>query len=292
MSLIAKTRLPMRIVALPLTSTLRPRSPHGNPSPLVYYQFQTPPRPENQRQGWVDWATAKAADAWAELGKAPEGNWKFKAFQYGERLVDRIDFEELALKGVDPSLGPRISHPKGPSEDEKKSTIIPLVHPKFVGTPPLAHLETLLAKRTPRHRKGFWTWMLLAPLTAPFMLIPIIPNFPFFFCVWRSWSHFRAYKASEYLQSLLQYGAIVAQTNGNLDEIYLRHAPTPSTTVSPSEALHRETDPGPERDEKMLLTRDAVPPILSLFGLPSSAASDIYRAIAQADVRLKERHSQ
>ncbi len=36
---------------------------------------------------------------------------QLKLFQYGERLIDRIDFEELALKSVDPSLGPTISHP-------------------------------------------------------------------------------------------------------------------------------------------------------------------------------------
>jgi hypothetical protein len=27
----------------------------------------------------------------------------------GERLVDRMEFEELALKSIDPSLGPSIS---------------------------------------------------------------------------------------------------------------------------------------------------------------------------------------
>lgn len=27
---------------------------------------------------------------------------------YGGTLVDRIDFEELSLQGIDPSLGPRI----------------------------------------------------------------------------------------------------------------------------------------------------------------------------------------
>ena len=32
-------------------------------------------------------------------------------YEYGERLVDRIDFEELALKGIDPSIGPTITHP-------------------------------------------------------------------------------------------------------------------------------------------------------------------------------------
>jgi hypothetical protein len=51
---------------------------------------------------------------------------QFKLFTYGERLADRIDFEELALKGVDPSLGPKISHRSSPSEpeDEKKTVLV------------------------------------------------------------------------------------------------------------------------------------------------------------------------
>lgn len=47
-------------------------------------------------------------------------------FTYGEGLVDRIDFEELTLKGVDPSLGPKISRPRSPSEpeDQKKTVLV------------------------------------------------------------------------------------------------------------------------------------------------------------------------
>jgi len=33
------------------------------------------------------------------------------------------------------------------------------------------HLRTLLTSREPRHRRGFWMWMAIAPLTAPFMLV-------------------------------------------------------------------------------------------------------------------------
>jgi hypothetical protein len=34
---------------------------------------------------------------------------QLKTFQYGERLYDRLDFEELALSGLDPTLGPKVS---------------------------------------------------------------------------------------------------------------------------------------------------------------------------------------
>lgn len=43
-------------------------------------------------------------------------------YQLGERFLDRIDFEELALKGIDPSFGPSIRHPDfgGHSQDDIK----------------------------------------------------------------------------------------------------------------------------------------------------------------------------
>lgn len=143
----------------------------------------------------------------------------------------------------------------------------------------------------------------------------MIPNFPFFFCVWRSWSHYRgsllsfswrswrsyitifflvflfffsAYKASDYLRSLLQRGAIVPHLDANLDNIYARHAS--------SDAIHDETKSISEgekggsrtKGKKVLLGRDAIPHILELYGLPESAASDIYRAVEQASARLRK----
>lgn len=39
-------------------------------------------------------------------------------------MVDRLEFEELALKGVDPSMGPKISHPRSPSEEQKKAAFV------------------------------------------------------------------------------------------------------------------------------------------------------------------------
>jgi hypothetical protein len=39
-----------------------------------------------------------------------DGYEKLRIYRRGEHLVDRIDFEELALKGIDPSLGPSLAH--------------------------------------------------------------------------------------------------------------------------------------------------------------------------------------
>jgi Mitochondrial K+-H+ exchange-related len=65
----------MRIIALPLTTSVRGPRHTEEPSPLVYYHFQMR-KTENRRRGWVDWATSKAASVWAQFGQSPESSWK------------------------------------------------------------------------------------------------------------------------------------------------------------------------------------------------------------------------
>ncbi|KAI8978877.1 mitochondrial K+-H+ exchange-related-domain-containing protein [Trametes punicea] len=292
----------MRIIALPLTPPCKPVN-DTVAEHLTYYHFITPP--ENLKTtSWSKWVVAKASDLWAGLGRAPEGSWKRKAFLYGERLVDRLDFEELALKSLDPSLGPRLSNIVS-SKDKKTTLQIPLIYPPSACTSPLPHLQSLVEKRTPRHKKGFWVWLAVSPLTAPFALIPIIPNFPFFFCVWRSWSHYRAYKASQYLEGFLNQGLIVPETSTELDVIYAKYAPpplpapSPETEKPPPPSAHSSPpENGAAQDEKaaasaqgprLLLTKEAVPELRKMLGLPddSTFAADVYRALEQARLRLE-----
>ncbi|KAI0701553.1 mitochondrial K+-H+ exchange-related-domain-containing protein [Cerioporus squamosus] len=283
----------LRIIALPLT-------PHCNVNGkavehLTYYHFVTPQ--ENKKSSsWAKWAVAKASDAWAGLGKAEEGTWKRKTFLYGERLVDRLDFEELALKSLDPSLAPKLSDlVPGTQESKPRSTpVIPMVYPSSVCSAPIPHLHSLLEKRTPRHKKGFWMWLLVSPLTAPFMIVPVIPNLPFFFCVWRSWSHYQAYKASQYLDAFLQQGAIVPEASPQLDVIYAKYAPAPpreskDAAESASEKSSPESEDASASSPSLLLTKEAVPELQKTLELPedSTFAADMYRALEQARIRLE-----
>lgn len=290
----------LRIIALPLTrKPLSFKNALQDTHPLIYYHFQTPPVQEAARKGAIAWMTRTVTNAWSNFGKAPEGSWKLKTFRYGERIMDRIEFEELALKGLDPSLGPKLTAPGSASqavEEEKDSIKIPLVYPpSYTGTP-LLHLQSLVAKRLPRHRRGAWTWLLVSPLTAPVAIIPIIPNLPFFFCIWRAWHHYRALKASQYLEALLERGAIVPEASKELDAIYAAYAPQdPSSAYSPggstpSDPVREAGASGEEGvEEALLLSRDAVPPILRAFEMAPTAATDIYRALAQADMRTRKR---
>ncbi|KDQ62671.1 hypothetical protein JAAARDRAFT_467692 [Jaapia argillacea MUCL 33604] len=293
----------LRIVALPLTS----RPPPKHVDPLVYYAFRTPPPPrDDANPGIAKKVTNKVSSLWAGFGKAPEGSWKFKTFRYGEQLMDKIEFEELALKGLDPSLGPRLSNLKklkDTPENEKDHTKISLLYPPSLFKNPLLQLQSMVGRRVPRHRKGFWFWLLISPLTAPIAIIPIVPNLPFFFCVWRSWHHYKAYKASAYLESLLERGTIVPEPSKQLDDIYSTHrprdplSPSSSDTLDSSSIHHADSSAAEnksgqeDKDEstvgRLLITRDAVPPIVDAFNLPPSASADMYRALAQASFRLQ-----
>ncbi len=62
--------------------------------------------------------------------------------------------------------------------------------------------------------------LILAPVTAPFALIPIIPNIPFFYVAFRAWSHWRALEGSKHLQKLLADDSFHPQVYKPLDEIY------------------------------------------------------------------------
>ncbi|EPS98482.1 hypothetical protein FOMPIDRAFT_1165413 [Fomitopsis schrenkii] len=278
----------VRIIALPLTTRLRVKGPAEC---LTYYHIETPlPAEGTSSSAWASRIQDKAADLWANLGRAPEGNWRRKAFVYGERLIDRVDFDELALKSFDTSLGPSLTEWKtrfGTAD----IPVIPLIYPSSSPLSPISHLHALLESRIPLHKRGAIIWAVATPLTAPLKLIPIIPNFPFFFCVWRAWSHYRAFKASNYLKSFLERGAILPRPSPELDAIYAEHAPSSTTrpVSAPSTSENSE-----QHDPHLLLTRAAVPAIAQFLGVPpaSTFAADMYRALEQAKLRIEEERTQ
>lgn len=50
---------------------------------------------------------------------------------------------------------------------------IPLIYPRSLSSDSesLLHLKRLVEYRMPQHRRGFYLWMIIAPLTAPFMIV-------------------------------------------------------------------------------------------------------------------------
>ncbi|KAK2465405.1 hypothetical protein APHAL10511_002759 [Amanita phalloides] len=312
-------RKPMyRIISIPLT---RPLPPAKSTRILTYYQFQLKQSPvvdsgvngkgkENlilsrwlPEGGVVNWASTKAVDIWAGFGKQPKG-WKRSIYDMGEKIADQLDFEELALRSIDSSKGPKIPNAEAsvplsspPSSSSSSLTTgkessevlkIPLFYPPSICTrsETLGDLRALVSHRIPKHRKGFYFWVLVAPLTTPLVLIPVIPNIPFFFCVWRSWSHYRAYKASQYLETLLEHDMIVPEESQLLNMVYDQYG----SRSKKSESENSKDEDGKLKStiadrDALLLTPGAVPNIARVCSLQTSAETDLHRAMEQARQR-------
>jgi hypothetical protein len=87
----------------------------------------------------------------------------------------------------------------------------------------------------------------------------------------------------------LQRGTIIPHSDANLDSIYAKHAPSNTLQQATRSGFGAGKDEeGTREEKKVLLKHDAVPQILGLYGLPESAASNMYRAIEQASSRLKK----
>jgi len=263
---------------------------------LYYYLFQTYPseselkRPPNPFRQVVD----KSVGAWNKMGLASEGNWKRKLYVYGERLMDQIDFEETSLKILHPPSKASRSRGRESKESEGTSNPLPPADPISLVYPsnfpdPLANFRETIVQRTPLHRSGFWRWMIIAPFTAPFALVPIIPNLPFFFCAWRSWSHHRAWKSADYLQDLLESGAIRSEPNDIFSEFYPGGSADLVRVVNKkqSEGTNHESEEA-EEAQGMLLSLKRGSELVKSLGLQDRVLSEITKALEQAAARLEK----
>ena len=75
----------------------------------------------------------------------------------GEKLVDRLDFEELALKSIDPSMGPTIITPSLPpsssssslTKDSEEPIKVKVVYPSVLVIMADQNIDPLCMLRSP-----------------------------------------------------------------------------------------------------------------------------------------------
>lgn len=190
---------------------------------------------EGPRLTLADKVVQRAAKTWLSFEQAP-GGWKRKLATWGNKVVDNIDYREHCLKSVPskaawlrqrPALpqanGEKVAAAAGTAAGAGQSVLEKLVvsHPTSVdGAWVAAQMRTLAAEGRPRHRSKMITSVVLAPFTAPFMLIPVLPNIPFFYLAYRAWSHYRAMQGAGHLAELLQSAKLECVPTKQLDGVY------------------------------------------------------------------------
>jgi len=100
-----------------------------------------------------------------------------------------------------------------------------------------------------------------------------------------------AYKASQYLKSLLEHDVIVPEESQLLDIVYNQYAPhSPfeldvEKSKDDNSSFKLNSDRG-EPQHDLLLSPEAVSNIARIFSFEPGAEADLYRAIEQARLRV------
>ncbi|XP_076942521.1 uncharacterized protein LOC143612418 [Bidens hawaiensis] len=140
----------------------------------------------------IDFAANKAL-----LEKAPPGSFKNKIHSLGLKLLSRVKPSEIFLKSIPKQLtGVEVVFPSS-------------LNPRLVRR----RLRHIALKGTIVHKNYFYGSVTLLPVTSAFAVLPL-PNVPFFWILFRTYSHWKALKGSEKLLELVSDSS----TNQNSSE--------------------------------------------------------------------------
>ncbi|KAF7083624.1 hypothetical protein CFC21_087392 [Triticum aestivum] len=141
--------------------------------------------PENA-EAVADFVADKMNRAWIGFGSAPEGSVKRRIHSFGLKLLSRVRPSETLLKSL-----------------TKDVSMLEIVHPASIN-PRLVRrrLRHIAVRGAAIHKKYLYGSICMLPVTSVFMVLPL-PNIPFFWTLFRAYSHWRALQGSERLHLLV-----------------------------------------------------------------------------------------
>ncbi|XP_077236520.1 K+-H+ exchange-like protein isoform X1 [Tasmannia lanceolata] len=181
----------------------------------------------------ADFVSNKMNRAWINLEKAPVGTVKNKIYGLGLRLLTRVTPSEVFLKSISKEITKvEISYPTS-------------LNPRLVRR----RLRHIALRGSVIHRKYFFGSLSLLPFTTALSVLPL-PNIPFFWILFRVYSHWLALKGSERLLLLVSDGSksmdlpvAAGQGKGTIFYDHSKHAvhssPSLLWVLQPSEVLER-----------------------------------------------------
>ncbi|ROT38671.1 hypothetical protein SODALDRAFT_277296 [Sodiomyces alkalinus F11] len=228
----------------------------------------------------ADKATNRAAKLWAGW-ESHEKGWQKTVVNYGNYLLRRIPYQEWGLKSI-PPLSARRKY------QELQGDKVEVVFPGSIMPPDSVDsvLAKLATERTALHKNRLVWCFVGMPITIPFILVPVIPNFPFFYLAYRAWSHWRAIAGGAHIEFLRKNKLINLAPSSLLDSIY---SPLTSTldkqqkeTLSAAQSSEEEASGSPDVGEKVLLSHNDGTRIAETLDLPELKI-EMERAIWQVN---------
>lgn len=245
----------------------------------------------------IDKVTIKANETWSAWEKDQKAiwDWKKKVTFYGNHAMKRIPYEEWGLKTL-PSLTAQRKQAIIDGK-EKYEVMFPGRYLRQEKLPSI--LEKLAKERQLMHRSKLIWSIVIMPFTAPFMLIPVIPNLPFFYVLYRAYSHWTALNGSKFLEFMLKHNLPKPTSSWALDEVYTaglmyptrqlsRAAPTPTEEDADKVAGVVAQQTNNDTEDVMVLQRWNGKLIAEQFQLPDMEV-EIERAVEQVENSIKSK---
>jgi hypothetical protein len=262
---------------------------------LIYCEKLHEKAPKDR--SYYDKLTIKANETWAAWEKDEKAiwNWKKQVTYYGNQALKRIPYEEWGLKTI-----PALTAKRKQNILDGKAKYEVLFPGKYLPQERVPGiLEKLAKERQNMHRSKLMWSVIIMPFTAPFMLVPVIPNLPFFYVLYRAWSHWKAWGGSKHLEFLLKHKLPTPSPTWALDEVYTaglmyptralsRVAPRPTQQQAQEVAnvVHQQTNN--ETEDVMVLQRWNGKLIAEQFDLPDMEV-EIERAVEQVENSIKSK---
>ncbi|KAF2668327.1 hypothetical protein BT63DRAFT_425648 [Microthyrium microscopicum] len=241
---------------------------------------QTPPDTSASAKisNLVDRATNKAATTWTTWEKA-DGGWRKTLTTYGNAALRRIPYQEWGLKSIPPHSQKREEELLVKYGQNPVPVFFP---PTFLARAEVPEiLRKLATERQDLHRTRMIQCGIGAPLTLPFALLPVIPNIPGFYLLFRAWSHYRALFGSRHLEFLVKNNLFTAKASPKLDDIYTKEFPDADGSAINAELDAKKRLESGEADV-LLLNINSGRTIATAYGVEEMAV-EIERAVEQVE---------
>ncbi|KAK0629648.1 mitochondrial K+-H+ exchange-related-domain-containing protein [Bombardia bombarda] len=249
-----------------------------------------------EKQTLVDRVQDKAARTWADWEKKDKG-WQKTVVSYGNQAFRRIPYEEWGLKSVPP-----LSQRRKDGEQQGAERV-EVVYPKSLlamdKVPRV--LETLATERESLHKKRLIYCLVGMPITAPIGIIPVVPNIPFFYLVYRAWSHWRALLGGKHVKFLVDKNLLTLTPSPILDQVYANQRPPLPSSPEPTTASDADSVRVPEslpvsgiqeaNGETMLLSQTNAKKMAQQLDIPQLEV-ELERAIWQVETAIKKQNSE
>ncbi|KAJ2318043.1 hypothetical protein IWW51_005207 [Coemansia sp. RSA 2702] len=98
---------------------------------------------------------------------------------------------------------------------------VDIVTPALLGSSEvIGELRRLAQRQIPYHGKWMKLSCYMLPVSSLFTLVPVVPNFPFFYNLFRVYSHYKARHGAQHLLHLLDSGSFEVVADSELSQWY------------------------------------------------------------------------